>query len=60
MWVTYFYFDCFFKFICLVWKRAKAGEGQRVKERERIPSRLCTVLPEADVGLEFPNCEVVT
>ena len=29
----------------------RAGEGERERERERIPSRLCAVRPEPDVGL---------
>ena len=37
-----------------------AGEGQRERERERIPSRLCTVSTEPDVGLELMNREIVT
>ena len=32
------------------------GKGKR--ERERIPSRLCTVSTESDVGLEPMNCDV--
>ena len=28
-------------------------EGQREREREKIPSRLCTVSTEPDAGLEF-------
>ena len=38
----------------------RAGEGQRERERERIPSRLCIVSAEPDVGLELTNCEIVT
>ena len=34
-----------------------AGEGQRERERERIPSRLCTVSTEPDVGLELTSLE---
>ena len=36
------------------------GEGQRQEERERIPSRLCTVSPELDAGLELLTGEVAT
>ena len=35
------------------------GEG-REQRRERIPSRLCTVSAEPDVGLDLTNCEIVT
>ena len=31
----------------------KVGEGQREWERERIPSRLCTVSTEPHKGLEL-------
>ena len=38
------------------------GEGQRERERERerIPSRLCTVSVEPNVGLKPMNCEIMT
>ena len=36
------------------------GEGQRERERERIPSRLRTVSAEPDAGLELTNREIVT
>ena len=31
---------------------------ERERERERITSRLHTVSPEPDVGLELTNCEI--
>ena len=35
--------------------------GERAERgRERIPSRLCSVSPEPDVGLIFMNCEIMT
>ena len=34
-------------------ERAQVGEGQRHRERERIPSRLCTDRAEPDVGLKL-------
>ena len=37
-------------------ERAQAEEGQR----ERIPSRLCTVSTEPKVGLKLTNQEIVT
>ena len=37
-------------------ERERAGEGQR----ERIPSRLCTVSPGPDAGLKFINHEIMT
>ena len=36
----------------------QAWEGQ--KGRERIPSRVCTVSTEPDVGLKFMNPEIMT
>ena len=38
----------------------RAGVGQREKERERIPSRLCAISAEPDAGLELTNREVIT
>ena len=32
----------------------------RERERERIPSRLCIVSMEPNVGLELMNCEITT
>ena len=39
-----------------------AGKGQREREREgqRIPSRLCSVCMELDVGLDPMNREIMT
>ena len=34
------------------------GRGQR--ERERIPSRLCAVSAESDIGFDPMNCEIMT
>ena len=36
--------------------------GKRGKEgkRERIPSRLCDVSAEPNVGLKLTNCEIMT
>ena len=54
----------FFKFIYFERererKRAPEGEGQRERERETIPSRLCTVSTELDVGLKLKNREILT
>ena len=36
------------------------GEGPRKREGERIPSRLCTVSAEPNMGLEFTNSEIMT
>ena len=44
--------EFFLKFIYL------GGGAER--ERERIPSRLCTVSTEPDVALEFANSEITT
>ena len=38
----------------------QVGEGQRERERERIPSRLCTVSTEPDTGLKLMNHEITT
>ena len=35
------------------------GRGKRERE-ERIPSRLCAISTEPDVGLELMNCEIMT
>ena len=35
------------------------GGAERERERERIPSRLCTVSIELDVGLEPMNHEIM-
>ena len=39
---------------------ARTGEGQREREREKIPSRLCTASAEPDAGLEPVNCKTMT
>ena len=39
---------------------AQEEEGQREKERQRIPSKFRTVRTEPDVGLEIRICEIVT
>ena len=39
---------------------ARAGEEQRERGREKIPSRLCTVSREPDVGLEPVKHEITT
>ena len=38
----------------------RVGKGQRESEKERIPSRLCTIGAEPDVGLELMNPEIMT
>ena len=35
-------------------------ERDRERERERIPSRLCSVRAEPNVGLEHTNREIMT
>ena len=40
------------------WARTQVGKGQR--ERQRIPSRLCTVSPESNAVLDLTNCEIMT
>ena len=40
--------------------RARVREGQRETESgEKIPSSLCTVSTEPNVGLNLMNCEIV-
>ena len=40
---------------------SRGGAGrERERERERVPSRLCTVKSEADVGFEPTNPEIMT
>ena len=34
--------------------------GGAEREGDRIPSRLCTVSAEPNVGLELRNCEIMT
>ena len=46
-------------FIYLFWEKACAGGGEE-KGRERIPSRLCAVSAEPDLGLDPVNCEIMT
>ena len=33
-------------------------EREREREAERIPSKLCTVSMETDMGLDLTNCEI--
>ena len=41
--------------------RKKAwGGGGAERRRDRIPSRLHTISPEPDVGLELTHCEITT
>ena len=40
--------------------RKNMGGAEREWERERIPSRLCAVSMEPDVGLEPTNCDIMT
>ena len=51
----------FLQFIYFFWeKKHKWGKGRERERGERIPSRLCTVSPEPDAGLEPTNCEIMT
>ena len=52
----------FFKFIFLFWERERtwAGEDQRDRERERIPSRVCAISPKSDMGIDPMNCKIMT
>ena len=40
-------------------RECKQGRGKE-RGRERIPSRICTVSTEPDVGLKPMNCEIMT
>ena len=52
----------FFKFVYFerdsTW--VERGQRDRGRERERIPSRLCTVSTKPDMGLKPMNCEIMT
>ena len=41
-------------------ERVSRGGAERERGRERIPSRLCTVSTETDVGFDPTNCEIMT
>ena len=41
-------------------EKMQAGEWQREKDRERIPSWFCTVSAKPDLGLELTNHEIMT
>ena len=41
-------------------KESMSGERQRKRGRERIPSSLCAVSVERDVGLELTTREIMT
>ena len=43
----------FFKFIYFETETAQVGEEHRVRGRDRIPSRLCSVSTEPDAGFEL-------
>ena len=51
-----FFLSVFFKVYLSVFERKRENTGQR----ERIPSRLCTVRAEPDAGLKLTNCEIMT
>ena len=46
-------------FVCSERESEQAGEEQK-ERRERIPSSLCSVGAEPDVGLEPTNREIMT
>ena len=49
--------------VCVcVWQRERQRdrETEREGQRERIPSRLCTVSVASNVELELTNCEIMT
>ena len=41
-------------------ERERESRGGAERERQRIPSRLCTISAEPDVGLEVTNHEIMT
>ena len=41
-------------------ERERTHIGKRGAERERIPSRLCTVSTEPETGLKLTNSEIMT
>ena len=52
--------EIFLKFIYLEREKETAGEAQRQRGRERIPSRLCSVNTEPNMGLELTKSEILT
>ena len=52
---------CFFSsfFLCLFIFREREKESKRERDRERIPSRLCAVSTEPDMGLSLMNFEIM-
>ena len=52
----------FLMFICFEREREQEHKQRRGRERgrERIPSRLCTVSTDPDVGLNLTNHELMT
>ena len=45
--------------LIFVTERVSVGGAEREGERERIPSRLCTISTEPDAGLEPMNHEIM-
>ena len=41
-------------------ERASAQTGKRERGRERIPSRLCAISTESNVGSNPMNCEIMS
>ena len=50
-------------FICLksiYFERQRVSKERAARERERIPSRLCTINDEPNVGLKLTSNEIMT
>ena len=54
------FFFFFFNVYLFIFERERASRGGAEREEDRIPSRLCAVSAEFDVGLELENKEIVT
>ena len=49
----------FFKCFIFIFETERWGVGRKKRDRERLPSGLCTDSREPDVGLEPTNCEIM-
>ena len=56
----FFFVSVFIYFEREIESAGGAGVAEREGERERIPSRLCTVSVEPHVGLKLMNLEIMT
>ena len=57
--ISSFIFLFFIKFYLFILRERLSRQGAQ-RGREKIPSRLCTVSREPDMGFELTNCEIMT